>query len=138
MIFMFKIFSKKNKTSQHLWSGTANSLGNCDVDTFTITAPGAKCNFHFFVIHDHKVTNWLLMLIIFISAPPVICGTNTGQHMYVPASDQCNELSAVFGSGSTATTSAYTIKITQVHLICRQSFSPKFWKVFWMKQELLL
>jgi len=70
-------------------AGTANSLGNCDVDTFTITAPGAK-------------------------SPPVICGTNTGQHMYVPASDQCNELSAVFGSGSTATTSAYTIKITQV------------------------
>jgi len=70
-------------------AGSANSIGNCDVDTFSVTAPGSK-------------------------SPPVICGTNTGQHMYVPASDQCNELSAVFGSSSTATTSAYTIKITQV------------------------
>ena len=49
-----------------------------------------------------------------IPAPPVLCGTNTGHHMYVHASDQCNELSANFGSASTATTSAYTIKITQV------------------------
>ena len=49
-----------------------------------------------------------------ISAPPVLCGTNTGHHMYVHASDQCNELSANFGSASTATTSAFTIKITQV------------------------
>ena len=44
----------------------------------------------------------------------MICGTNTGYHMYVHASDQCNELSAVFGSASTATTSAFTIKVTHV------------------------
>ena len=43
----------------------------------------------------------------------MICGTNTGYHMYVHASDQCNELSAVFGSASTATTSAFTIKVSQ-------------------------
>ena len=24
-------------------AGTANSLGACNVDTFTVTAPGAKC-----------------------------------------------------------------------------------------------
>ena len=24
--------------------------------------------------------------------PPTICGYNTGQHMWVPASDQCNEI----------------------------------------------
>ena len=47
------------------------------------------------------------------AAPPVICGTNTGYHMYVHASDQCNELSAVFGSASTATTSAFTIKVSR-------------------------
>jgi hypothetical protein len=34
--------------------------------------------------------------------------------MYVPASDQCNNLVSNFGSASTATTSAFTIKITQV------------------------
>ena len=48
------------------------------------------------------------------AAPPVICGTNTGEHMYIHASPQCNVLTANFGSSSTATTSAFTIKVTQV------------------------
>ena len=34
--------------------------------------------------------------------------------MYVPASDQCNVLTSNFGSASTAATSAFTIKVTQV------------------------
>ena len=34
--------------------------------------------------------------------------------MYVHASPQCNVLSASFGSSSTATSSAFTIKVTQV------------------------
>lgn len=34
--------------------------------------------------------------------------------MYVPASDQCNQLVSNFGSTSSATTSAYTIKISQI------------------------
>lgn len=47
--------------------------------------------------------------------PPTICGINTGQHMYVDASDQCNILQMGFGSGTSATvTSAVTIKVTQV------------------------
>jgi len=70
-------------------AGSANSLGDCQVDQFTVTTPGAK-------------------------SPPVLCGTNTGYHMYVHASDQCNELTANFGSSSAATTSAFTIKVTQV------------------------
>ena len=49
-----------------------------------------------------------------ILAPPVICGTNTGEHMYIPVCDQCNEITSSFGSSSTATTSAFTIKITMV------------------------
>lgn len=70
-------------------SGLFNSLGQCQVDQFSVSSPGGK-------------------------APPVICGTNTGQHMYVPASDACNILSANIGSASTATTSAFAIKVTQV------------------------
>merc|ERR1719474_862841 len=70
-------------------AGSANRIGNCDVDNFSVSTPGAK-------------------------SPPIICGTNTGQHMYVAASDQCNALSANIGSTSTATTSAFTIKVTQV------------------------
>ena len=34
--------------------------------------------------------------------------------MYVPACDQCNELTSTFGSSSTATTSAFSIKVTMV------------------------
>merc|ERR1719483_1177105 len=70
-------------------SGTANRVGNCDTDSFSVTTPGGK-------------------------APPLICGTNTGQHMYVPASSQCNVLNGNIGSASTAGTSAFTIKVTQV------------------------
>lgn len=77
-------------------SGTANRIGNCDTDSFTITTPGGK-------------------------APPLICGTNTGQHMYVPASDQCNILNGNIGSASTATTSSFTIKVTQVECTSKRA-----------------
>jgi len=71
-------------------AGSATRQGNCDTDSFGVTVPGGK-------------------------APPLICGTNTGQHMYVPASDTgCNTLNSNIGSASTATTSAFTIKVTQV------------------------
>ena len=42
-------------------------IGDCIYDSFTVTSPGSI-------------------------APPVICGYNTGQHMYVPASDDCNSI----------------------------------------------
>jgi len=67
----------------------ANRIGSCDTDSFSVTVPGGK-------------------------SPPTICGTNSGYHMYVPASDNCNTLNANFGSLSTATTSAFTVKVTQV------------------------
>ena len=75
-------------------AGAANHLGNCQTDTFTITTPGSK-------------------------SPPVICGTNTGYHMYVPASDECNEMVANFGSSSTATSSAFIIKVTHVIIVAK-------------------
>lgn len=76
--------------------GSANRIGNCDTDSFTVTTPGGK-------------------------APPVICGTNSGQHMYIPASDQCNVLNANIGSSSTASTSAFTIKVTQVECTSKRA-----------------
>ena len=39
--------------------------------------------------------------------------------MYVPASDDCNILGANIGSASTATTSAFTIKVTQIECSSR-------------------
>jgi len=70
-------------------AGSANSLGQCNTDSFSVTNPGGK-------------------------APPVICGTNTGEHMYVEADQNCNILNANFGSASTAGTGAFTIKVTQI------------------------
>jgi len=68
---------------------SANSMGECQVDTFQVTTCGSK-------------------------APPVICGTNTGEHMYIAACDGCNTMNAFFGSASTAGTGAFTIKVTQI------------------------
>jgi hypothetical protein len=70
-------------------AGSANRIGNCDTDSFGVTVPGGK-------------------------SPPLICGVNTGQHMYVPASDQCNVLNGNIGSSSASTSSAFTMKVTQV------------------------
>jgi len=65
------------------------NIGTCQTDFFSVSVPGGK-------------------------APPMICGENSGYHMYVPASSTCNVLSSFFGSSTTATTSAFTIKITQI------------------------
>merc|ERR1712240_57835 len=70
-------------------AGTFTQGGTCHVDTFGVSAPGS-------------------------TTIPTICGTNTGEHMYVPASDQCNVLSANIGSTSTSTAGAFSIKITQI------------------------
>jgi len=67
----------------------ATTIGTCVTDFFSVSAPGGK-------------------------APPLICGENSGYHMYVPASDQCNALSSYFGTGTTTTTSAFVIKLTQI------------------------
>ena len=43
------------------------TVGDCNTDSLTVTNPGG-------------------------SVPPTICGYNTGQHMYVPASSQVMQL----------------------------------------------
>ena len=45
--------------------------------------------------------------------PPIICGYNTGQHMWVPASDSCNQINIDIDTGSTGTTRKWQIKVTQ-------------------------
>lgn len=70
-------------------AGAKNTMGQCNTDTFGVTAPG-------------------------FGSVPVICGTNTGYHMYVPASDSCNQLSAAYGSASTASTSSLSVKVSQI------------------------
>ena len=45
--------------------------------------------------------------------PPIICGYNTGQHMWVPASDSCNQINIDIDTGTTSTTRRWKIKVTQ-------------------------
>ena len=61
----------------------------CLIDTFQITNPGG-------------------------STPPTICGTNTGEHMYVDSSELCNLLEFNFGSATTTAARQFSIKVTQI------------------------
>merc|ERR1712117_414167 len=73
-------------------------VGDCTYDTLTVSNPGGK-------------------------SPPTICGYNTGQHMWVPASDQCNTINIDIDTGSTGTTRKWTIKVTQYE--CGNLMAPE-------------
>ncbi|XP_059089365.1 uncharacterized protein LOC131885355 [Tigriopus californicus] len=67
-------------------TNNGGAIGDCTTDSFSITSPGNM-------------------------GSPVICGTNTDQHMIVDASDQCHRAS--FDFGGTGTTRQFDIKVTQ-------------------------
>jgi len=69
---------------QNAGGAEATQATNCMTDQFAVTAPGSH-------------------------GSPVICGTNTGEHMYVDASDNCNKI--VFNIGSS--TAEWSIKVMQ-------------------------
>jgi hypothetical protein len=79
-------------------STTAGMAGSqatqCQTDTFTVTGNGGG------------------------TTPPVICGTNTGAHMYVDASNMCNQLNfqlGVNGIGTTIpSTRSWNLQISQI------------------------
>ena len=74
------------------------NFGHCETDSLTISNPGGNI-------------------------PPTICGYNTGQHMYVPASDQCNQINIDIDTGSTSTTRKWQIKVTQYE--CGNMMAPQ-------------
>ena len=45
--------------------------------------------------------------------PPVICGYNTGQHMFVPASDSCVTATIDIDTATTTTPRSWNIRVTQ-------------------------
>ena len=53
---------------------------------------------------------------------PIICGYNSGQHMFVPASDQCNQIQINIDTGTTTTTRKWQIKTTQY--TCESEMAP--------------
>ena len=63
------------------------------------------CIFHFFLVSDQETV-------------PLICGVNTGAHVYFDASDACNSLDFQFGNTATGISSiatrSYSIKATQI------------------------
>ena len=81
-------------------SAAADSItvGDCTVDTLTVSNPGG-------------------------STPPTICGYNTGQHMFVPASTQCNQINIDIDTGTTTTTRKWQIKVTQYE--CGNLMAPE-------------
>ena len=74
------------------------TVGDCTVDSLTVSNPGGPI-------------------------PPTICGYNTGQHMYVPASPQCNQINIDIDTDSTTTTRNWQIKVTQYE--CGNMMAPE-------------
>ena len=74
------------------------TVGDCIYDTLTVSNPGG-------------------------AVPPTICGYNTGQHMFVPASSQCNQINIDIDTLTTTTTRKWQIKVTQYE--CGNMMAPE-------------
>ena len=74
------------------------TVGDCIYDTLTVSNPGG-------------------------AVPPPICGYNTGQHMFVPASSQCNQINIDIDTLTTTTTRKWQIKVTQYE--CGNMMAPE-------------
>ena len=64
------------------------------------------------VVQDKNFT-FVPTLSLFHSPPPIICGYNTGQHMFVPACPSCVTLTIDIDTATTATTRSWSIRVTQ-------------------------
>jgi len=73
-------------------------LGDCENDWMRVTSPG-------------------------YSSSPVICGYNTGQHMFIPASDSCNTIDINVDTGVSTTTRKWNIRVTQYE--CGNLMAPE-------------
>merc|ERR1719192_992294 len=56
---------------------------------------------------------WLTPSPLLLTRTPVICGYNTGQHMWVPASDSCVTINLDIDTATTTTTRKWSIRVTQ-------------------------
>ena len=69
--------------------GPVTARTRCDKDRFTISNPGG-------------------------TAPQTVCGTLTGEHMYIDSSIECNDLSVVYGKGQPNPKRSWNILVTQL------------------------
>merc|ERR1711953_504590 len=89
----FNTFNIAQPSSDSVSSGLFNTKpytdrSVCTNDQFVVTSPGNP-------------------------APPVICGENSLQHMYVDSSALCNDLTFVIGTQSSSTMRQWEIKVSQ-------------------------
>jgi len=84
--------------TNHILAKEGPKLGDCIFDTLTVSNPGG-------------------------SSPPIICGYNTGQHIFVPASDACNTINIDIDTGTTTTTRKWQLKYTQYE--CGSMLAPE-------------
>lgn len=70
-------------------STTTGTIGNCVNDNLIISNPSGP-------------------------NPPMVCGTLSGQHMYLTASDSCHKLTATIGSTDTSTVRSWSMKVSQI------------------------
>jgi len=70
------------------YSQGMSHIGQCNADSFSVTSPGGV-------------------------GTPVICGTNTGDHIYVDASPSCNTLSFHIGSATSTVSRKWSIHVNQ-------------------------
>ena len=69
-------------------------MGDCVTDTLTVSNPGGH-------------------------VPPAICGYNTGQHMWVEASESCNRIVFSLGLGRQTTSPRYLDQTLQLQTLAR-------------------
>eukprot|EP00091_Calanus_sinicus_P003547 TRINITY_DN1371_c0_g1_i3.p1 TRINITY_DN1371_c0_g1~~TRINITY_DN1371_c0_g1_i3.p1 ORF type:complete len:307 (-),score=40.59 TRINITY_DN1371_c0_g1_i3:169-1023(-) len=84
--------------TNHILASEGPKLGDCFYDTLTVSNPGG-------------------------SSPPILCGYNTGQHIFVPASDSCNTINIDIDTGTTTTTRKWQLKVTQYE--CTNQMAPE-------------
>merc|ERR1712156_828992 len=97
MVIADPVTTISTPAADNLVSPESFSLGDCLTDTLTVSVPG-------------------------MTSPPVICGYNTGQHMFVPACPSCVTITLDIDTGTT-TTRNWQIKVTQYE--CGNQMAPE-------------
>ena len=70
---------------------------------------------------------------------PLICGTNTGEHVYFDAADDCNNLNFQFGqtaNGVTKATRTFDIKVSQINCKTKSSSKKKLSSLLFFSRRL--
>lgn len=78
-------------------SAVSGTVGLCTDDTLSLTSPGGL-------------------------SPPLLCGTLTGQHLYLQASSACHQVNAVISNTDSSTQREWQVKVSQIE--CANSMLP--------------